>query len=454
MTSLVMGIPIALLLLLLFFVLFVAPIQDQLSALATADQVNFGNWISHRGHGETKWLTWLPNSFKQDGSDLYLFEAKDLCRCSKQDSTGKYEKQQQHGDITLLFTFLHHSFVCTLIKGSGLDVMFLGGDPSRLLQMAIQQLFHHEQPFEVRKTPEDCDTLSSRPESPCGHLVMDSMNQTHCNGIKYIQFHSHPVYSVISCARFFNSYSGDLNIWSTNFERILKPMNITELLQKHLRIACGRKHNFVIILDIRRAGIEYLTQHQEIVSTLAEVKSHLKCPELLLFAHNAYETVNTGTSSHTGFNGDNEKDFVSRETLRKFHDNNIPFFNFHGIYQNFSDSIGIRNVYDVDTFKYLQSQILLNTICEIDPHQTMLFGSRVGSFQLKERKVFSEGQLVKASESKEIDLYKNGSLHMIPNWDTFLKLGFKMENVRNIPTADLEDMHIAKGDPLPPCTEC
>ena len=142
MTSLVMGIPIALLLLLLFFVLFVAPIQDQLSALATADQVNFGNWISHRGHGETKWLTWLPNSFKQDGSDLYLFEAKDLCRCSKQDSTGKYEKQQQHGDITLLFTFLHHSFVCTLIKGSGLDVMFLGGDPSRLLQMAIQQLFH------------------------------------------------------------------------------------------------------------------------------------------------------------------------------------------------------------------------------------------------------------------------------------------------------------------------
>ena len=87
---------ILLLSLLLFLVAFplpVSPLQDELSALATAKEVNYGSWIPHRGHGETKWLTWLPNSFKQDGSDLYLFEAKDFCRCSKHDAKGKFSTE-------------------------------------------------------------------------------------------------------------------------------------------------------------------------------------------------------------------------------------------------------------------------------------------------------------------------------------------------------------------------
>lgn len=192
------------------------------------------------------------------------------------------------------------------------------------------------------------------------------------------------------------------------------------------------------------------------ISAVTEDKSLSKCSRILTIVHNAYEVFNTGTSSHSGYGGggDNEKDFVSNETLGKFHNEKIPFFNFYGMYKNFSDSVGIRHVEDVNNFKYLQSQILLNTICDIDPHQTMLFGSRIGSFQLKEKKGFAEGQLVKATESKEIDLYQNGSLHVIPNWDTFVKLGFKMENVRNIKTADLEDMNIPEGKPLPPCTDC
>ena len=75
--------------------------------------------------------------------------------------------------------------------------MFLGGDPTRLVQMTTQQLFHHEQPFEVHKTPEDCDTHYSRPESPCGHLVMNPMNQTHCEGIK-LNLHSSKLFSLLS----------------------------------------------------------------------------------------------------------------------------------------------------------------------------------------------------------------------------------------------------------------
>ena len=78
------------LLFLLSFASPVSPLQDELSALATAEEVNNGSWVPHRGHGETQWLTWLPNSFKQDGSDLYLFEAKDLCRCSKRGDKGKH----------------------------------------------------------------------------------------------------------------------------------------------------------------------------------------------------------------------------------------------------------------------------------------------------------------------------------------------------------------------------
>ena len=78
-----------LLLLLLLVLVSVSPLRDTLSALATAKEVNFGSWVPHRGHGETKWLTWLPNSFNQDGSDLYLFEAKDLCRCSRHDGKGR-----------------------------------------------------------------------------------------------------------------------------------------------------------------------------------------------------------------------------------------------------------------------------------------------------------------------------------------------------------------------------
>lgn len=252
----------------------------------------------------------------------------------------------------------------------------------------------------------------------------------------------------------FNVCTGTLNLWSINFERLLRTENITELLEKHLQIACGRQHNVAVIIDIRRVGIVNMKQYQEMILKVTEDKSLVQCSKLLTFAHNAYQVVNTGTSSHSGDSGDNAEDFVSDGTLRKFHDHQIPFFNFHGIYQNFSDSVGIRQVEDVNSFKYLQSQILLNTICEIDPHQTMLFGSRVGSFQLKEQKRFVDGQLVKASESKEIDLFKNGSLHTIPNWDTFVKLGFKMENVKSIKSVDLDAMNLPKGDPLPPCTDC
>ena len=194
-----------------------------------------------------------------------------------------------------------------------------------------------------------------------------------------------------------------------------------------------------------------MKHYQKAVLSATKGKNRSK---LLILAHNAYETANTGTSSHSGGSGDNENDFVSVSTLRKFYDHKIPFFNFHGIYQNFSDSVGSRHVFDVNSFKYLQSQILLNTICEIDPHQTMLFGSRVGSFQLREKKHFTEGQLVKAAESKEIDVFKNGSLHLVPNWDTFVKLGFKMQDVKTMKIADLEEMDIPKGDPLPPCTDC
>ena len=202
---------------------------------------------------------------------------------------------------------------------------------------------------------------------------------------------------------------------------------------------------------------------------IGSLSSVANCSREIVIFHNSFDP--TGS------------EYIGETTLARFSNHSIPFIDFHGIYKNFSVSTtagerGEREVEDTSSFKYLQTQILLNALCDVDPHQSMLFGSRVGSFllrysplpsfspplsspmipnfyylpPLRHKSHFSDGDLIKGSASKEILLYQNGSLHAIPNWDTFLSLKFDMKMVKTIRMEELEELPL--GDPLPMCTNC
>jgi hypothetical protein len=57
-----------------------------------------------------------------------------------------------------------------------------------------------------------------------------------------------------------------------------------------------------------------------------------------------------------------------------------------------------------------------------------------------------EGQLVRSS-TKEIFLLQNGTIHHIPNMDTFRSLKFDLNNVLYIPESEFKKLR--KGHPLP-----
>ena len=357
----------------------VSPLKDLSSAVGTAAILDDGAWITHKGHGQTHWLSWLPNAYTSTGfSDFYLFEGKDVCRCAK-------------------------------ARGHGLNIVFLGGDSTRLIHMTTHQLFTKE-PFEVRKNPEDCDNIYSNPDSPCGHLVASPLEATVCNG--------------------------SVNIWSLNFDRLKEPVLIKDILASKSIDACKQNFDVAFIMDPRKSSIDSFASYLH--SSVNSSNPLLKDCKILSVFHNVYDP--------TG------QDDITYSTRRAFQDHGIPFLDFNGIFKNFTAYSADKMTDDKTAFKSLQTQLVLNTLCDISPEQSMLFGSKVGSFMLHEKKHFEEGSLVRPGNSKEIYLYRNESLHAVPNWDTFLHEGFKSEHVKAIPP-DIFNALIL-GAPLPPCSGC
>jgi len=275
----------------------------------------------HLGHGSTNWLSWLPDAFNDGFSELYLFENTDICRCSKQKK--------------------------------GIDLVFLGGDTNRIMQMSFHQMFT-KFPFELRKSPTDCDSVYIDPNTPCGHLVTNPFTGSYCNGT--------------------------ISTWSINFDKVSKPMDLDNVISKRIEISCNNSFDLIFVIDPESSGIISFIQFKSIF-----MKQFTYCNNTmnyLTILHNSEDMVNSN------------EDKVSESNLLKFKENSLPFINFHGIYENFTKKYNYRMVHDINSYKHLQTQLLLNSICDVYPDQSMLFGSKVGSFLLKEIKVYPEGMLL------------------------------------------------------------
>jgi hypothetical protein len=358
---------------------FVAPLKELYNSVNTSFRLNHGQWVEHRGHGITKWLSYLPDSFSSTGqSELYLFEMNDVCRCAAATSSR-----------------------------SQLDVYFLGGDPTRHVQLSLHQLFT-DHPFEIHEDPIECDNVYSSAESMCGLIVKNPLQGTFCNGT--------------------------LNTYSINFDRHSRPPLIRDVMVSKAKESFRNSVDVLFIIDPQRSG---LIAYEEFSNILANVSSlRPKGSSFLALIHNAQDV----------------EDATVESDVSNFLSNKIPFLNYYGVFANFTAKYSKQNVHDMNAYRGLFLQMLLNTVCDISPEQSMLFGSKVGSFQLKEKKIYEEGSLMRPGNSREIFLMSNGSLHAFPNWDTFVAGGYESRNVRPVPPIEWSD--IPMGKPLDPCTKC
>ena len=359
-------------------------LKDNSQSLITSTNLNDGGWIVHRGHKQTKWISWLPNSYTStSSSDLYLFEGKDICRCARQSS-------------------------------NGLDIIFLGGDSTRALHLTTKQIFSAE-PFEPRKTSVGCDIMYSNPNTPCGHMVANPLESNLCHD---------------------NNNISALHIWSMNFDKYAKPFSTKEIIATKALEACKHEHHAVFIIDLRSSSVHSFKEYLE--ATFNTSDPTLKGCKYLTLLHSPYDTTDVND--------------ITPEQMNKFYSNKIPFLDFNGIYKNFSSQYTNKQIFDFNPFKHLEVQLVLNSICNVSPDQAILFGSRIGSFQLREIKHFEEGTLLRSGLSKAISVYLNGSLHEVPNWDTFLSHGFDANKIHPVDPEIWDYLDV--GEPLPPCTGC
>ena len=75
-----------------------------------------------------------------------------------------------------------------------------------------------------------------------------------------------------------------------------------------------------------------------------------------------------------------------------------------------------------------------------------------GTWKCTEKRHFEEGALIRASDQKEIFVIRNGTRRSIPNWDTFLHEGFRLQDVQ--PMDPVEWINIPLGPSLEPCSSC
>lgn len=355
------------------------PVRNPHSAANVAYHLNHGDWIVHRGHGTSKYLSYLPESFSSSGQpDLYLFERADLCKCAK--SSG----------------------------ASGMDIIFLGGDPTRELQLSMHQLFT-EQPYEVHESPTECDSVYSSSDSPCGLLVKNPLTESFCNS--------------------------SLQVFSINFDKYSKPFSILDIVYSKVNDSYHRNFTTVVIIDPQRIGMINLHEFNRVFSNISA--SYPLSLRVLPLLHNSHQSA---------------EDEASESSLQQFLSNNISFLNFHAIMSKFSAQYTRQSVHDMNSYKSLFAQMALNVICDIQAEQSMLYGLKVGSFLLKEKKVYTEGMLMRAGNSREIFLMRNGTLHAFPNWDTFVSGGYEGKHIRPIPPVEWADIPV--GSPLDPCTKC
>jgi len=358
---------------------YVLPLKDQRSAANSSYHLSHGTWVVHRGHGTSKWLSYLPDSFSSSGqAELYLFEKSDLCRCARGSGSAR-----------------------------GLDIVFLGGDPTRHVQLSLHQLFT-DQPYEVRETPTECDSIYSSIDSPCGQIVKNPLADSFCNN--------------------------SLNVFSINFDRNSKPFSVLDIVYSKANESFHRKFDTVYIIDPQRFGINHVNEYSEIFSNISA--SFPTGFRFLTLLHNTQSPDDEAVES----------------SLLRFLSLNISFLNFHGIMAKYSEQYTKQMVHDVNAYKNLFFQMVLNTICEIYPEQSMLYGLKVGSFMLKEKRYYEEGSLLRPGNSREIFLLRNGSVHAFPNWDTFVAGGYEGKAVRPIPPVEWADIPV--GSPIDPCTKC